>query len=725
MGGLCRIKWKRIMALVMILFLSTAAAEDIEQEERSMAALYRQDIINIELNSGSLHRSFLRHSIGSGDAGANRFGMRVYRDGQPVDLTGVSCQGYFRNSRGENIALTSHGTVSGNLAYVTLPQACYNYEGVFCLSIKLVGGGVTGTMRIVDGNVDNTNTGGAVAPTGSVPTYQEVLALYNDVLDIDETAMINRGIGESSCDDLTTEGIYFCSYSQGTKSIEDFPYDAGWLIVTTIGDQTMQYAIEWAEHPASLIRERQHDVWKDWCPSAGNAFNVDRANIIYNDDPVSADDITDGGVYFSSGSGGSGGITDLPFSTGWLIVSPVLGGNPLYLQIAYPYHSTDEAYYRVCNIDGVWGSWREMGSGGGGTTIENTYNITCSPQITTDSNGWLQAVDTDTESETSKTDMTAAIMAMLNSTGYCHLSPGIFYVSGNIDMPEGATLEGCGENTIIRLLASVTTGYCVRVGKYNTIKDIKFSGAYSTPNPPSSGTLGTRNAIICIANADGLEATQPNVEPNLITGCWFEGFSGSAIYQHNTGGGVRGAITMTDCFIRRCGAGINIDYYSEYCKYNAVITEQCYYACINNGGNNVFTGCTFHGTIGFLMDNSDGDAANPAHGSCIGCTFNHIDNWNHPTDLGGGDAVKIISNPHGFIFSGCQFWYSAIKIKNSRGMTFDGCLIGGNSPVIKVEGSYGAFFHGCTFQNAPSLDVNAATKMTDCFLASDSSAVTP
>ena len=28
---------------------------------------------------------------------------------------------------------------------------------MFCLSIKLVGGGVTGTMRIVDGNVDKAN----------------------------------------------------------------------------------------------------------------------------------------------------------------------------------------------------------------------------------------------------------------------------------------------------------------------------------------------------------------------------------------------------------------------------------------------------------------------------------------------------------------------------------------------------------------------------------------
>ena len=144
-------------------------------------AIYHQDIEDIELNGGSLHRSFLNHSIGLGDAAANRFGVRVFRDGVAETLSGVTCQGFFRNANGENIALTSYGTIDGNVAYVTLPQACYNVEGMFTLAIKLVGGGVTGTMRIIDGVVDNTNTGSAVAPTGSVPTYQEVLSVYEQM----------------------------------------------------------------------------------------------------------------------------------------------------------------------------------------------------------------------------------------------------------------------------------------------------------------------------------------------------------------------------------------------------------------------------------------------------------------------------------------------------------------------------------------------------------------
>ncbi len=149
-------------------------------------AIYKQDIVDINLNTGSIFRSFLNHSIGFKNDAADRFGIRVFRDGEAVDLTGASCQAVFMRPDGTNLALTSYGTVSGNVAYVTLPQACYDYEGQFCLSIQLVGGGVTGTMRIVDGMVVNTGASGTVAPTGSVPTYQEVLSVYEQVLPLAE-----------------------------------------------------------------------------------------------------------------------------------------------------------------------------------------------------------------------------------------------------------------------------------------------------------------------------------------------------------------------------------------------------------------------------------------------------------------------------------------------------------------------------------------------------------
>lgn len=158
-------------------------------------AFYKQDIVDINLNTGSIFRSFLGHSIGYKNDDADRFGVRVFRDGEAVDLTGASCQAVFMAPNGTNIALTSYGTVSGNVAYVTLPQACYDYEGQFCLSIQLVGGGVTGTMRIVDGMVINTGASGTVAPTSSVPTYQEILSTYDAM--VSATSAANLAIAET------------------------------------------------------------------------------------------------------------------------------------------------------------------------------------------------------------------------------------------------------------------------------------------------------------------------------------------------------------------------------------------------------------------------------------------------------------------------------------------------------------------------------------------------
>ena len=158
-------------------------------------AIYKEDIVTINLEAGSIFRSFKKHTIGTADSAADRFGIRVKRGDDDVDLSGCSCYGYFRDPQGNNIALTSNGTIDGNVAYVTLPQACYNYEGQFTLAIKLIGSGVTGTMRIVDGVIDNTNTGSAAAPTGTVPTYSEILSQYDAM--VAATAAANGCIAET------------------------------------------------------------------------------------------------------------------------------------------------------------------------------------------------------------------------------------------------------------------------------------------------------------------------------------------------------------------------------------------------------------------------------------------------------------------------------------------------------------------------------------------------
>ena len=144
-------------------------------------ALYQQDILKMDMNRAGFHRSFLSHSIGKNDNAANRIGVELYRGEELINLGDASCEGFFLSPAGEHIVIT--GQTSGNIAFVDLPQACYNHEGQFTLAIKVIGGGVTGTVRMVDGQVVNTFTDGAVAPVASVPTYQEVLAVYDQMLE--------------------------------------------------------------------------------------------------------------------------------------------------------------------------------------------------------------------------------------------------------------------------------------------------------------------------------------------------------------------------------------------------------------------------------------------------------------------------------------------------------------------------------------------------------------
>lgn len=148
-------------------------------------AIYREDIVDIELESGTVFRSFMNKSLGEGDVNGNRFGFRCFRNGAPVSLTGTAVLGHFIKADGNTVQLT--GTVNGNTAFVSLPASCYAVEGQFTLAIKLSGGGVTGTIRIVDGTVVNTTEGAVIDPGGVIPDLTDYLAAVEDAEEAAET----------------------------------------------------------------------------------------------------------------------------------------------------------------------------------------------------------------------------------------------------------------------------------------------------------------------------------------------------------------------------------------------------------------------------------------------------------------------------------------------------------------------------------------------------------
>lgn len=144
-------------------------------------ANYRNDFADVNLETGTICRNFMNHSIGSGDALGDRFGVRVFRNGEPVSLGGTVAGYFVRNTTGETVVISS-GVVSGNEAYVTLPEACYAVEGSFTLAIKVTSGSETVTMRIVDGVVSRTNTSVTVDPGTLVPSIETLISAINSAV---------------------------------------------------------------------------------------------------------------------------------------------------------------------------------------------------------------------------------------------------------------------------------------------------------------------------------------------------------------------------------------------------------------------------------------------------------------------------------------------------------------------------------------------------------------
>ena len=67
-------------------------------------AIYHEDIADVELESGTVHRSFANRMIVSADENANRYGIRLRRNGMPVDIGGATCIGYFiRHGSGDTV----------------------------------------------------------------------------------------------------------------------------------------------------------------------------------------------------------------------------------------------------------------------------------------------------------------------------------------------------------------------------------------------------------------------------------------------------------------------------------------------------------------------------------------------------------------------------------------------------------------------------------------------
>ena len=510
----------------------------------------------------------------------------------------------------------------------------------------------------------------------------------------------------ASCDlDTLITGATWCLDSSQTYAHIPSGVSAGFLIISNTGIGTYQMLIPWSGKEIFFRSRNSNDsspTFSEWRilgidPNKGVLpVSTDLNDIsVYNSDR----NLKEGIWLLTSG----GNYLNLPrndFGAGFLIsYSP----NAVF-QLIFEWTSTD-VWFRNRLSNGEFSSWKKIG---GGTSVtneytfneyNNSYNVSATPSITTDTNNYLAPTGTDA-------DVTASIATMLRQNKVCHLGPGNYYVS-NLNMVDESAIIGCGKYT--RIILKDTGNYAVKMAKSCTIKGVSIIG--SLTEIPITSEIGNRHGILWQGNYTETESTAQQPQRGTIENVYINGFSGGAITCYDTGHSMATGLTANDVYIWNCGVGINVSYWSEFHRFTNIHAMSCYYGCVNNGGNNIYVNCSFSGNkVGVIMDNSQGQSPNNSHGSMIGCVFNH-------TDSNAGTGIKILNCNNGFIFSGCQLFFSKTEIENSSGITFSACNYGLDNTDIRISGGGAITFIGNQHQGVPTINIanNSHVNFNNCY----------
>ena len=106
----------------------------------------------------------------SGDVGAHTWRLTVLDNGVPANLSGANITGSFLRADGNTVLVS--GTVSGNIASVTLTDVCYAVEGKMKGTIKMTKSGAVITLAAVIFMVSLFTSGSVIDPGVAYADFQ-------------------------------------------------------------------------------------------------------------------------------------------------------------------------------------------------------------------------------------------------------------------------------------------------------------------------------------------------------------------------------------------------------------------------------------------------------------------------------------------------------------------------------------------------------------------------
>lgn len=191
---------------------------------------------------------YLDGNVFSADNAGNLIGVNVFSDGEPATLSGSVSASVIR---ADGATVPVPGALSGNIATVVLPQACYAMPGPISIVIKITTGGAVTTICAVVANVYQSSTDEIVDPGTIIPSIQDLIDAINEAIgsipvDYSELSRAVKEMNDGgNIEFLYGHSNFYDGYYSGTSytgsSTVVYPPFSGWnvLLVHVVKGKTI------------------------------------------------------------------------------------------------------------------------------------------------------------------------------------------------------------------------------------------------------------------------------------------------------------------------------------------------------------------------------------------------------------------------------------------------------------------------------------------------------
>ena len=327
-----------------------------------------------------------------------------------------------------------------------------------------------------------------------------------------------------------------------------------------------------------------------------------------------------------------------------------------------------------------------------GMTLTHTHLINMEEAIISNSQGGLEDLYASSygvlPGEVAPSKMTALLNAASIGNKTIRFNDGIYIFAEQIKVPSNVSLVG-STKTVFKPKSASSPTILMRIDQADNVfvSHITLDGGLTSK--PTAASEGTQYGMAVMASRS---VNIENVDFVGWNNCGLYSLQMSSFGTEGSGDGKWfKQLQITNCRFYFNYRGSYLYYGSEYNQLLNCVFGENYIGSINCGGNNSYVSCQWNvNTIGFKLENSGG---NPAHGGCVGCTFNH----NYET------AIQVDDCVNGWTFTGCQIFYANVNVINSKGVIFTGNVWG-----------------QCTYYSSGNPNSNL---ITNTFFASNSSTI--